>query len=264
MSLSAVLSMEFRKVMSTKTWWLLGCCLLAYVLLAAACLTWSYAQVPKTDPLSLARPPALAAIYASIITFGTPFAALLGAWLVTTEYQYGTAAATFLATPRRRLVVTAKAIVALLTAIVIAIACTLILVPALALIIEGFGYRSGLGEPVVKSVIVAAVPAVALWAPIGVGLGFAIRRPGAAALTVIAGTQLVEPLARVALAASGAPTLAVVLPGAATDGLAGGSVFTVGTSVHLLAPPLAGLVLIGYVALALLVGAMVVNRRDVG
>ena len=89
----------------------------------------------------------------------------------------------------------------------------------------------------------------------------------AAIVVILAFTQFVEPIARVALGAFDAVDgVAKFLPGAAADGLMGASFFGAfgGGEADLLPRWAALLVLLGYAGVLALVGRYTTLRRDIG
>ena len=124
-----------------------------------------------------------------------------------------------------------------------------------------------LTDPDVVEVLLLSVVVTALWAVIGVAFGSVLPNQVAAIVVILAFTQFVEPIARVALGAFDLTDgIARFLPGAAADGVIGASFFASygGGSGDLLPRWAALLVLLGYGAALALVGRFTTLRRDVG
>jgi ABC-2 type transport system permease protein len=112
------------------------------------------------------------------------------------------------------------------------------------------------------------VLAMALWGLVGVALGVLIPSQIGSIVTIIAFTQFVEPILRVAAAfADWLSEVGKFLPGAAGDALVGASFFTMFAGGGGGAEPLewwqGGLVLAGYAVLMGAIGAATTWRRDV-
>ena len=107
-------------------------------------------------------------------------------------------------------------------------------------------------DPPVRDALAGGIVCGAGFAAVGVGLGTLLRDPFAAlacALTWIAAADVFIPLL--------APDVGRFLPGGALDGLIGAPVD------GMLRPLPAGLVLLGYVTLAVAAGAAALGRRDI-
>ena len=111
----------------------------------------------------------------------------------------------------------------------------------------------------VVEVLVLGVVVTALWAVIGVAFGSVVPNQVAAIVVILAFTQFVEPIARLALGAfDRLDSVAKFLPGAAADGLMGASLFGEmgGGSGDLLSRGAALVVLLGYAGGLALVGRL--------
>lgn len=262
---------ERLKLTTTRTWWLLGGLLAVYVAVIAVFLTVSYAAVASgtstggQPPPDLEAPSTVASVYTIGSAVGYVFPALLGVLVITTEYRYRTITPTFLTLPRRPQVLLAKLVVATTTGLAYGVAALVLTVPAVAAVLAATGHPGHLGDPGVQAAIARSVLSLALWAAIGVGLGMLVRNQVAAIITVVATSQLVEPLLRIGLAAW-APTRGIsrYLPGAAADALTGSSIYTASGGASLLSPLAGGLVLVAYALVLTAAGTWVTTRRDIG
>ena len=182
---------EIMKIRTTSTWWLF---LIGFTVFTALALTSNgfshhfqlYPQQDVSDraqalaQAAQARTPAgVAAIAASMMTsgqfLGVLFVMLLGILVVTNEFAYQTATATFLAVPRRTAVIMAK---------LAAAACFGALFWLVATVLDGvvtpfFLHSQHVSTPltgwtVVRSVLLNLL-AFVLWAVFGLGLGALIR-----------------------------------------------------------------------------------------
>jgi hypothetical protein len=129
------------------------------------------------------------------------------------------------------------------------------------------GVDPGLDSADNWALIARALLAMALWAVVGVGLGVLLPNQVAVIVSVLAFTQFLEPLLR--LASSFWEWTAAVgrfLPGAATDALVGSSIYSLaaaGGATDVLEWWQGGLVLGGYAVLFIGIGALTTWRRDV-
>jgi ABC-type transport system involved in multi-copper enzyme maturation permease subunit len=190
---------EVRKIFTTNAWWLF---VLASVPITALALWANMAQAagqiaeaqrPMPTDLPADLPPEQVAeitrghdlsavlissagnIYTSGQFFGLVLVMLLGALVITNEFQYQTATATFLTTPRRSRVVLGKLIAA------IGLGLMFWLLAQAAGLISGItffhniGQDNGLGQWPVQRAIIFNGAAYLLWAVFGFGLGTLIR-----------------------------------------------------------------------------------------
>jgi hypothetical protein len=110
--------------------------------------------------------------------------------------------------------------------------------------------------------------AYVLWVLIGTGVGALVRNQVGAIVGVLVFTQFLEPVGRAAAAfVDGLSDVTRFLPGAASDALAGASVFNAatpgGTGSASLEWWAGGLVLLGYAVVLLAFGHLFSWRRDV-
>ena len=259
---------ERIKLTSTRTWWALGVLLAGYVAVVAAFLTVSFAAIPSgassQPPPDLDSPATAALLYTLGTSVGYVFPALLGVFVITTEYRYRTVTPTFLAQPRRHVVLAAKLTTTTATGLLYGVAALVLTVPAVAAVLAVTGHPTSLAVPAVQAAMARSVAGHGLWAAIGVGLGMLVRSQVAAIVIIVATSQLVEPLLRIGLAAwSVTRGVSRYLPGSAADALTGASIYTVSGGASLLAPWLGAVTLASY-ALALTgAGWWLTARRDV-
>jgi ABC-2 type transport system permease protein len=266
--LLTALRVEWLKTRTTRMWWILLLVMVAYVLMIAAFITFSFSAVPDDAVAegapSLDNKSTLLAAYTLGLPLGYVFPVVLGVLAVTTEYRYQTLTPTFLGEPRRGLVLSAKLIVGLAIGLAAGILALGSSVAASAPIVVLTDHPSLLDDPAVWRSLGQACLGMALWAGIGVGLGALLRNQVAAVVVIIAFSQLVEPLARLGLNAwSATRDIAQFLPGAAADAMAGASLYNIGSTAQLLEWWQGGLVLAGYAALFCVLGGWLTLRRDV-
>ncbi|MGE5274050.1 MAG: hypothetical protein ACM3QU_09890 [Verrucomicrobiota bacterium] len=189
-------------------------------------------------------------------SFAAAFAALIGVMAVTGEFRHGTIRATFVCTPSRLRVIGAKVIASLLVGAGFGALGAGLGLGVGVLMIRVRGYDLLVGSDDVRRLLVGTVVMSALWAVFGVGFGAIVRNQVAAIVGLFAWVAVVEVLLYRYL-----PTLGRYAPGAAGTAMTGTAVGE--ASIDLLTAPLGGLLLVGYAVIAVAVGALVTQARDV-
>lgn len=259
---------EFAKVATTRMWWILAIILVAYVGVAAGGIGFALALAPDSTnggaQVPLAGLPLL--VYSMATAAGFAFPVILGAMSVTSEVRHRTLTTTFSATPRRGTVLTAKAVVGFLMGAVLGIIGFATTVGLGALALSSGGIDTELGDPDTWALLARGVLAMGIWGLLGVGLGVLVPSQVGSIVSVLAFTQFLEPIIRVA-GGFVEPLGEIVrfLPGAAGDALVGASFFSMlgGATGSALEWWQGGLVLAGYAVLFLAVGRFTFWRRDV-
>jgi hypothetical protein len=268
----AALRSEALKLTSVRLWWVLLLILVGYVGFTAALLAGLFgalgAQTGQADAPSLPDEVLPPIVYSTATAVGYVFPLILGALAVTSEFRYQTLTPTFLAQPRRGVVLGAKLIVLAIAGAVYGIAALVASVGLGAPMLGFTGVPTALDDPETWLLMARVVLAMALWAAVGVGVGTLIPNQIASIVIVLAFTQFLEPILR--LGASFAEWTAAVgrfLPGAASDALVGASIYT-----SLASPASTGtalewwqgaLVLGAYGVVIAVAGAFTTWRRDV-
>jgi ABC-2 type transport system permease protein len=239
---------EFRKMASTRS---------IYAMLAGLIVIVGLGVVATTtdgEPRSLLAPLEHQVFLNVSLTIAPLFGLLLGLRSFTDEFRFGSIVPTLLASPVRRRVLGAKLFatagggVALsLAAVAISIAVA-VAVPTL--LVKGMEITWSTGA--LALVVGRLVAATVLWTALGVGLGLAIKHQVAA----IAGT-LVWILAAEGLLSGLVPNIAKYFPGAAGFAVVGIN------PTELLTPALGALLLSAYSAVAVVAGAVLMQRRDI-
>ncbi|MET1052668.1 MAG: ABC transporter permease, partial [Mycetocola sp.] len=173
---------------------------------------------------------------------------------------------TFLATPKRGVVLAAKSLALLLFGAFYGIVGVIASCGAGAGALALFGLDTQLGDSDTWAMMGRAILALALWAVIGVGLGALIPNQVAAIVVILAFTQFVDPTLRaVVVFADWAAAVGKFLPGAASDALVGAaSFFSLGTAEADTLEWWQGGLLLAALALVLTVVGYVVSwKRDV-
>jgi ABC-2 type transport system permease protein len=274
MSFLRAIASEFQKVFTTRMWWLLAILLVAYVAFLAggfgAFLGWA---VENPDAAASAGqtqlPPGLnlaPLIYSFASSIGYVFPVLLGALAVTGEFRHRTLTPTFLADPHRSTVLSAKFVSQLFVGAGLGVVAFLTSVGTGAAALAAFGLDTGLDSSDTWALVGRGILAMALWGAIGVGLGSLVPNQVAAIVIVIAFTQFVEPILRLAATLSDlTASIGQFLPGAASDALVGASFYSIASvgARESLEWWQGGLMLLGIGAVATVVGGATTWRRDV-
>lgn len=263
------LASEFAKVFRTRLWWLLAIILVGYVGTAAGGIALAFAFAPdavSTPGAALPVGDALAPlVYSMASATGFVFPVILGAISVTSEVRHRTLTTTFTAIPRRGVVLAGKATVALVMGAMLGVLgfAASVGLGALALGLGDLDTR--LGDSDIWAMVARGILAMALWGFVGVGLGVMVPSQIGSIVAILAFTQFIEPLVRLAGGLI-EPLGEVVkfLPGAAGDALVGASFYTLmgGAGIELEWWQ-GALLLTGYGLLFLLIGRATFWRRDV-
>jgi len=266
----AAIRSECIKLLSLRLWWVLALILFGYVAFTAALLAaaFGFAGGGEADQPQLpgdALPPL---IYSLATAIGYAIPLILGTLAATGEVRSQTLTPTFLAQPKRGIVLGAKLVVNALTGALFGAVALLASVGVGAAVLAGAGIDPQLDQADTWALAGRVVLAMAIWAALGVGLGSLIPNQIAAIIIVLAFTQFVEPILR--LVVGFIEWLAPVgrfLPGAASDALAGASIFTsipgMGGAGESLDWWQGGLVLVAYAAVLTVLGWLTTWRRDI-
>jgi ABC-2 type transport system permease protein len=180
------------------------------------------------------------------------FAALIGVMAITSEFRHGTIRPTFVVTPIRTRVITAKVVASLLMGILFGLAA--------------IGLSLGLGYAVlaIRNIpfeletnhvmwLVLGTPVMtAAWAAIGVGLGAVVRNQVFAVIGLIVWAMVIDNLLRGLVPAIGGYTP-----------VGAGAALVADPADYVLSPQAGALVLVAYAVALVAAGAVLVARRDV-
>jgi ABC-2 type transport system permease protein len=246
---------EFRKLVTTRLWlWLLLASAAWAVGYCALAISLSQRSGGLTPPLtSAAGQHALFAIGAG---GAGPLAAILAAAGVAGEFRHRTAAATFLATPRRAQVIAAKLVTYLLAGAGYGLACAAISVAVALPWLAARGIHVALAGHGNLAVFGAVIISAALFAVTGAGLGALLGSEVPAIAGLLLYLYVAEPLISHIAALH---SWTAYLPGVAADGLTQASQ----AGVRLLSPWQGGLVFTAWTIAFAAAGTMVTARRDI-
>jgi len=288
---------ELLKIWTTNSWWIFAICAFAATALAMlinlvqAHFELETAKNPPdfgdVPPGEEGGPPAIdpdfqynlarvilrntANVYTSGQFFGLLFVMILGTLIVTNEFYHQTATATFLTTPRRTSVIFAKLGAAVGLAGFFWLVTTIIDIGFGTLFLLNDGYPMSLDEwPVIRAILFN-LPAYAIWAVLGVGLGVLIRSQLGATLTGAGLYLIAGQIAQFAffiiyqfwIKEDWVLKAMVALPSVASQIMISADRVPLGPDV--LGPPwwVGALVLIGYGLLAGTIGTLITRKRDI-
>lgn len=264
-TLGATLRSEVAKIRTTRLWWILllscvaYCALMAIFMGANVGLTGEGPDGSAMSPLNAAL-----SVYTLAPTIGYVFPLVLGALAITSEVRHHTLTATYLAQPRRWRVVVAKLLsqAGLGALIGAAGVATSLGFGALAMQLSGADPMLGSAEVWVTAGF--SIVALMLWGVIGVGVGTLVSNQVMAIVGILAFTQFVEPILRIAFASvDGLEAVGKFLPGAAAEALVGNSLYSATGLMDLLSRWQGGLVLLAYVLVLTGIGSLTTIKRDV-
>ncbi|GGC11782.1 ABC transporter permease [Cellulomonas carbonis] len=267
----AALLTEYRKLVTTRLWWVLLVAMALVMVFMGASLAFTFSVpadqggmgggegLPALTPTDVAL-----SVYSVAAGFGYVFPVVVGALAVTGELRHMTITPTLLAEPRRGVVLGAKLLAALPVGLLFGLVGTAATVAGGATVLTLTGGETALGEPEVLRGLALSVLALGLWAVLGVGFGTVLTNQVAAVVVVLAYNQLVEPLLRLFLGSLewGQPVTRF-LPGAAAEALVGSSIYTAVGAGDLLEWWQGGLVLAAYALVLAAIGRATTFRRDI-
>jgi len=272
MSLAAATRSEITKQFTTSMWWVLAIVLAAYIGFTSAVLGFVFSAsatgaLGEGDGPSFPSDGIAGTLYSTATSVGYVFPLLIGTLLVTSEFRHKTLTPTFLATPRRSLVLWAKIACGIVVGVLFGVIGIVASVGPAAGFVSGYGLDTELTSPDTWALLGRMLLAYVLWVLIGIGVGALVRNQVGAIVGVLVFTQFLEPVARAAASfVEGLPDVTRFLPGAASDILVGASIFSVtptaanGDTLQWWA---GGAVLLGYAVVFLVLGNLTSWRRDV-
>jgi len=267
----AALVTEYRKLISTRLWWILLLAMVVYMAFLAAVLGWGVSQgggmsstTGGSDDVVLEPDAVVRAVYTIAVTFGYVFPLVVGALAVAAEFRHQTITPTLLAEPRRTVLLSAKVVAGAVLGLVYGVVGTLAAVGAGAVVLTVLGKPTFLGDASTWRTVALSALALALWAVVGVGFGSVLTNQVAVVVVVLAFTQFVEPVLRFVLGlTSWGSGIAAYLPGAAGEAVSGGSFYSETGLGTLLEWWQGALVLLAYGVGLAVIGRVTTFRRDI-
>ena len=269
----AALVTEYRKLVTTRLWWVLLAAMAAYMAFLAAVMAFALAQ----DPASVGGPPGAGpsapmtpeqvagTIYTLATSLGYVFPVVVGALSMTGEFRHQTITPSLLAEPRRTVLLGAKMLSSVVVGLIFGVVGTGATVGAGAGTLALLGEPTYLSDPAVLRSAGLSVLALAVWTVVGVGFGTWLTNQVLVIVVLLAFTQFVEPVLRLVLGQfDWAEGISKYLPGAAGEAITGSSFYADSGIAAGLLPSWAGLlVLLGYAVLFAALGRLTSLRRDI-
>ncbi len=260
---------EYRKLVTTRLWWILLLTMVVYMAFIAGAMGWVLSQGQATsgpgDEVTLSPQEVVRTVYTIAVSLGYVFPLVVGGLSYPSEVRHSTLTPTYLSEPRRGVVLGAKLLSGGALGLVYGLAGTLACVAAGGGVLALLGEPTFLGEASTWRTLGLSTLALALWALLGVAVGTVVTSQVAVVVGALAFTQFVEPIARVALGQTAwGGDVAAYLPGAAGEAISGGSFYaSSGMTGGLLTAWQGLLVMLAYVAVLSLVGRATTLRRDI-
>ncbi|GAA1841438.1 ABC transporter permease [Asanoa iriomotensis] len=189
---------EVVKLLTTNTWWLFALgALVTWAGTFAINATVAHFTMGAAAPEGVSTEDAAnfavvsdqiyqaANLYTSGQFFGLLFVVLLGIVMVTSEFYHQTATSTFLTTPHRTAVISAKLVVAAVAGLLFWLFTTALNIPATMIFLGAEDLPTHLGDSIVQRAILLNGLAYLLWGILGVGIGVLIRSQIAATVTSV-------------------------------------------------------------------------------
>ncbi|MFP5345983.1 MAG: ABC transporter permease subunit [Actinomycetes bacterium] len=262
--LARLVGTEVLKIRTTRTWWAMLLGLVAVVAVFAGIgAAFAGSQVPGQPPIPGPEDPAVArTYYTSGFSWAYVFALVLGILAIAGEYRHQTVTPTFLATPRRGLVVVAKMVATALFSLLYGVVALGVSTALTAVIFAARGYDVDLMASGLPRAFALAVLATAVWSLVGLGLGTLIRNQVAALLVGVGIAFIVDPFVSFLLNnVSWGGDVARFFPSQASSAIVEAS--SGGFDVSYLSWWAGALVLLGYGVVFAGVGTALTLRRDV-
>lgn len=241
---------EFLKLRTTRTFYGVVAGALALILIivigASAAGSFNPGDTPGADMLSIA-------------SLSQTFALVLGILAVSTEFRHGTITPSLLAVPGRSRLVGAKLIAHLLAGALLGLVAYGLCALLASAILSFRDIELGLDSGEVIKIIAGGTIATALFAAVGVGLGALVRNQVGAVVGALGWVFVLEPLIGII------PGIDDAVQKYGFNGVGNGlsaATFNGGQDTTLGQVP-AGLLLAAYAVILVVVGTMVLRRRDV-
>jgi len=271
--MNAALRTEYRKLVSTRMWWILLVAMGAYMAFLAGVMAFALTQDPASmgagvsgsqaapmTPESVAR-----TIYTLATSLGYVFPVIVGALAMTSEFRHQTITPTLLAEPRRTVFLTAKMLSSVVVGLLFGVVGTVSTVGTGAAVLALMGEPTYLSDPIVLRSAGLSVLALTVWTVVGVGFGTLLTNQVAVIVVVLAFTQFVEPILRIAGGQfDWSEGISKFLPGAAGEAITGSSFYAdSGMSAGLLTSWQGLGVLLTYAIVFAAIGRATTLRRDI-
>jgi hypothetical protein len=249
-----VIASEWLKIRTVQsTWWALAATFV-FTVAFGALLTWGVAST--TDLQEIGSIDALSTSLAGML-FGELALVVFGVLFITAEYSTGGIRATLVSVPSRIRVMVAKTVVTAVVALVVSTMTVFVSFFIGQALLAGEGLSVGLGDTNVLRAVVGSALYLTCVALFSLGIGLVVRSSGGGITAAIAALIIL-------------PSLSGLLPGQWGQNIgkfittnAGRQVTLVETSAGSLGPWVGYAVFLGWAAALLVVGTILLRRRDV-
>ena len=273
--MGTALRTEYRKLVTTRLWWVLLLAMAVYMAFLAAAMSYVLTRAPSAganpfadpaeQPAPLSAEQIAQTVYTLATSLGYVFPVVVGALAMTGEFRHLTITPTLLAEPRRTVVLAAKMISSVAVGLLFGLVGTLATVGAGAATLALLGEDPQLTDPIVLRSAALSVLALTVWTVVGVGFGTLMTNQVAVIVVLLAFTQFVEPILRLVLGQlDWSDGISKYLPGAAGEAITGASFYTgSGIGPELLSSAAGLVVLLAYALVFATLGRLLTLRRDI-
>ncbi|HTW13035.1 MAG TPA: hypothetical protein VME01_09840 [Solirubrobacteraceae bacterium] len=185
------------------------------------------------------------------------FALVIGVIGVTTEYRHGTITPSLLIVPRRTRLMAAKLAAQMLAGLTLGAVCWTACAVLVAVILSGRGIATGFTTADWIRAVAGGAIGTMLFAVVGLGVGAIIRNQAGAIVAVLAWVFVIENLLSIIPGGFGTAIRKYGLTGVSD------SLSKTAPQAHRIDQVPAGLLLLGYALVLVIIGTMVVRRSDV-
>lgn len=251
---------ETVKLLSVPLFWAVGAATLAISLAATGMIT-SAALAARNGGIDLADPASVRNLYTICSLVVNVTALIFGCLFVTAEFEHKTITQTLTATPSWTKVFLGKFLVVGVFQAVLGAAA----IASSGMVVWAVLASSGRSAFLAESMpwMAASVLSAVVWAGIGVALGFATHNGVVGVMAAILITNFIEPTVRIAMSGTASARLAELLPGAASDAVVGGTIFSNATGAPLASPIFGVTVLTSWLLAASAVAYALSTKREV-
>lgn len=266
--MSAAIKAEFRKLFTTRMWWILLLIMVAYLGFMGLLMSSLFVFIDDDLGVGVSESRQMAILlYSFASPLGYVFPLLIGSLLFTSEYRHKTITASLLVAPNRTVLLASKLIVGMILGFVYGVVALAASVGSAAPILELAGSGAYLTDTEVLKLGAGTVWVFVLWAMMGVAFGGLIVNQIAAIIVLIAMTQFIEPILGIGLMFSEiGQKIGQFLPAAAGSAIVGENAMAMGMegAAEGLSRFEGSLVLLAYIAVFAVLARLITLRRDIG
>lgn len=225
--MTGAITSEFRKLFTTRLWWGMAIAIFVVSALFAALFgfltTMDQSGAPPQQQFTGNDVEIANTVYTAGLSIAYLLTLTIGVMQIGSEYRHKTISGTFLATPRRGMVMGAKVIALLVIGAFYGVISLIGSVSVGAIVLSSRGQEVFPDAEVARTLALSLL-VLGLWALIGLGAGILIPNQVAALLISVGVAWIVEPIIGVALSFWdwGAEHVAQFLPSAATQAMVSG------------------------------------------